>query len=139
MGQRVLQPIVNQQVAQVLSSLEKQVQDAHAGGGGETFSGPEPGGAPEEGAAHEGAGDTGDSAGPSSGSAGAEPPSTEVETHTDPEPKDYGRPAESSPEPDPPAGTSGADEGLNPWDPESYEPDAEGPRSSTEEPSGGER
>jgi carbon monoxide dehydrogenase subunit G len=28
MGQRVLQPIVNQQVSQVLSSLDKQVQEA---------------------------------------------------------------------------------------------------------------
>jgi len=30
MGQRVLQPIVNQQVSQVLSALEKQVQEAKA-------------------------------------------------------------------------------------------------------------
>jgi uncharacterized protein len=30
MGQRVLQPIVNQQVSQVLSALEKQVQEASA-------------------------------------------------------------------------------------------------------------
>jgi carbon monoxide dehydrogenase subunit G len=30
MGQRVLQPIVNQQVAQVLSALDKQVQEAKA-------------------------------------------------------------------------------------------------------------
>jgi hypothetical protein len=28
MGQRVLQPIVNQQVSQVLSALDKQVQEA---------------------------------------------------------------------------------------------------------------
>jgi uncharacterized protein len=32
MGQRVLQPIVNQQVAQVLGALDKQVQDAKGGG-----------------------------------------------------------------------------------------------------------
>jgi uncharacterized protein len=31
MGQRVLQPIVNQQVSQVLSALDKQVQEAKAG------------------------------------------------------------------------------------------------------------
>jgi len=31
MGQRVLQPIVNQQVAQVLGALDKQVQDAKGG------------------------------------------------------------------------------------------------------------
>ena len=34
MGQRVLQPIVNQQVQHVLSSLDVQVQDALAAGGG---------------------------------------------------------------------------------------------------------
>ncbi len=32
MGQRVIQPIVNQQVKQVLSALERQVQQAAAGG-----------------------------------------------------------------------------------------------------------
>jgi hypothetical protein len=32
MGQRVLQPIVNQQVGNVLGALEKQVRDAKAGG-----------------------------------------------------------------------------------------------------------
>ena len=32
MGQRVLQPIVNQQVEHVLSALDQQVQDAVAGG-----------------------------------------------------------------------------------------------------------
>ncbi|HUZ81715.1 MAG TPA: SRPBCC domain-containing protein, partial [Gaiellaceae bacterium] len=32
MGQRVLQPIVNQQVQHVLSALDRQVQDAVAGG-----------------------------------------------------------------------------------------------------------
>jgi carbon monoxide dehydrogenase subunit G len=31
MGQRVLQPIVNQQVSQVLGALDKQVQEAKAG------------------------------------------------------------------------------------------------------------
>jgi uncharacterized protein len=31
MGQRVLQPIVNQQVSQVLNALDKQVQEANAG------------------------------------------------------------------------------------------------------------
>jgi uncharacterized protein len=31
MGQRVLQPIVNQQVSQVLNALDKQVQEAKAG------------------------------------------------------------------------------------------------------------
>jgi carbon monoxide dehydrogenase subunit G len=32
MGQRVLQPIVNQQVSHVLTALERQVDDAHAAG-----------------------------------------------------------------------------------------------------------
>jgi hypothetical protein len=31
MGQRVLQPIVNQQVQQVLSALEEQVRNSQAG------------------------------------------------------------------------------------------------------------
>ena len=35
MGQRVLQPIVNQQVSHVLSALEREVQNAVAGGGAE--------------------------------------------------------------------------------------------------------
>jgi carbon monoxide dehydrogenase subunit G len=52
MGQRVLQPIVTQQVAQVLGALDKQVQGAAAqppvrvGGPGEGVSG-EPGGSPD--------------------------------------------------------------------------------------------
>jgi uncharacterized protein len=76
MGQRVLQPIVNQQVQQVLAALDKQV--AKAGGG--------------------------------------ESPKTE------PEKKDYGPPAEATPEADPAeeAGSSGAEEGLSPLEEESY-------------------
>jgi carbon monoxide dehydrogenase subunit G len=35
MGQRVLQPIVNQQVSHVLSALEREVQSSVAGGGAE--------------------------------------------------------------------------------------------------------
>ena len=35
MGQRVLQPIINQQVGNVLSALEKQVSEAAAGAAGE--------------------------------------------------------------------------------------------------------
>lgn len=30
------------------------------------------------------------------------------------------------------SGSSGAEEGLSPWSPESYDPDAEGPTTSTE-------
>jgi hypothetical protein len=39
MGQRVLQPIVNQQVTNVLNSLEKQVNDARGGEQGVAESG----------------------------------------------------------------------------------------------------
>ena len=45
---------------------------------------------------------------------------------------DYGPPAESTPEPEPAAGTSGADEGVSPLAPEKYEPEPEGPTTSTE-------
>jgi carbon monoxide dehydrogenase subunit G len=79
MGQRVLQPIVNQQVSNVLSSLDKQVQEA-AGG------------------------------------------------TADPGVKDAGEPAEGPAEPE---GSSGAEEGLSPLAPESYEPEPEGPTTST--------
>jgi uncharacterized protein len=83
MGQRVLQPIVNQQVNHVLSALDKQVQEAADGG-----------------------------------SAG------------DADVKDAGPPAEGPADPE---GTSGAEEGLNPLAPESYEPEGEGPTTSTED------
>jgi carbon monoxide dehydrogenase subunit G len=81
MGQRVLQPIVNQQVQHVLGALDEQVQKAQAG--------------------------------VTSGL------------------KDYGPPAESTSEPEPPAGSRGADEGVSPLAPESYEPEPEGPTTST--------
>lgn len=42
MGQRVLQPIVNQQVGNVLTALEKQVEEAAGGGSGNAAAGPEP-------------------------------------------------------------------------------------------------
>jgi carbon monoxide dehydrogenase subunit G len=82
MGQRVLQPIVNQQISHVLSALDKQVQEA----------------------------------------AGRPPGEPEV--------KDAGPPAEGPADPE---GTSGAEEGLNPLAPESYEPEPEGPTASTED------
>jgi uncharacterized protein len=112
MGQRVLQPIVNQQVTQVLSSLDKQVQQAV-------------GGAPA------GAGDTGETVAPATGGAGEmTEPTTAVPTpETDPGVKDAGDPAQGVADPE---GTSGAEEGLNPWDPESYTEDPQGPRTSTE-------
>ena len=72
MGQRVLQPIVNQQVQHVLTALDAQIAKASAG--------------------------------------------------TDTETKDYGPPAETTPESDPAtdAGSSGAEEGLSPLEEESY-------------------
>jgi carbon monoxide dehydrogenase subunit G len=108
MGQRVLQPIVNQQVNHVLTALDQQVQEA-AGGGA---SGPE-------------------AEAPSSGSADTPEPTTErPPPETDPEPKESGPPAEGAAEPE---GTSGAEEGLNPLAPESYESEPEGPTTSTED------
>ena len=110
MGQRVLQPIVNQQVTSVLNALEKQVDEASGG-----------------------VADGGDSGG--SGTAGASPAGTDIPPPaTDPKPKDAGAPAESSPSAEPDEGTSGADEGINPLAPESYEPNPEGPTTSTEDP-----
>jgi carbon monoxide dehydrogenase subunit G len=83
MGQRVLQPIVNQQVQHVLSALDDQVQKAAATQASDA--------------------------------------------------KDSGAPPESSPDPEPETGTSGADEGVSPLAPETYEPEPEGPTTSTED------
>jgi carbon monoxide dehydrogenase subunit G len=76
MGQRVLQPIVNQQVQQVLTALDAQVAKAEGG----------------------------------------------EKPETDPETKDAGPPAETTPEADPAkeAGSSGAEEGISPLEEESY-------------------
>jgi uncharacterized protein len=102
MGQRVLQPIVNQQVQQVLTALDAQVAEA-----GEA----EPGGA-----------ETPPQESESGGQAGAPEPSLEADATTDPETKDYGPPAETTPEGDPAeeAGSSGAEEGISPLEEESY-------------------
>jgi uncharacterized protein len=143
MGQRVLQPIVNQQVSHVLNALDKQVQAAGAS-------------APASGAADEGGGE-------SSGTAGAPEPSTDApaytkpEFHEGPEPgappapatEEGAREAEQaggssnvggdvahpSPEADPAEeqGTSGADEGVSPLAPEAYDEDPQGPTTSTED------
>ena len=119
MGQRVLQPIVNQQVQNVLTALDKQVREAEGGTS-------EPG-ALDEGARHTGTGETSDA----SGRAGAPEPTTEREPpETDPELKDAGAPPEGEADPE---GTSGAQEGLNPWAPQSYGSEAEGPATSTDE------
>ena len=113
MGQRVLQPIVNQQVSQVLNALDRQVQTAAAEGRGGGPSGED-----------------------TSGSAGAPPPSTDAPTHTKPE--FYEGPEPAAEQPAPPVGsdsdgTSGADQGVSPWSPEGYDTDPEGPTTSTED------
>ena len=64
------------------------------------------------------------------GTAGAAPEvTTDVETETDPELKDYGDPAPADPEADPAeaSGESGAEEGIHEWSPEAYEPGREAP------------
>ncbi len=107
MGQRVLQPVVNQQVQHVLGALDEQVMAR--------------------------ASEPGDSAGGTSGKAGATEPTTEATAPAASELKDYGEPAESSPEPEPDTGSSGAEEGVAPLAPETYEPEPEGPTTSTED------
>jgi hypothetical protein len=73
---------------------------------------------------------TGESSG-EMGDAGTPEPTTEREPpETDPNLKDAGEPAEGIADPE---GTSGAEEGLNPWAPEAYEEDADGPTTSTED------
>ena len=65
------------------------------------------------------------------GNAGTPEPTTERKPpETDPELKDAGEPAEGPADPE---GSSGAEEGLNPWAPESYSEDPEGPTTSTED------
>jgi uncharacterized protein len=109
MGQRVLQPIVNQQVQHVLGALDKQIQEALAGGSAQ------------------GTGET-------SGGAGTSPePSTGVDAPPAAGPTDYGPAAESTTEPEPPTGASAADEGVSPWSPEQFEQEPEGPTTSTED------
>jgi hypothetical protein len=111
MGQRVIQPIVNQQVGNVLTALEKQVDEAAGGSGGtkSTVSGSEP--------------QTSSTGGDAGGGSG--------EGETDRELKDSGPPAEGVADPE---GSSGAEEGMAPWARESYSDDPEGPTTSTDEP-----
>jgi len=108
MGQRVLQPIVNQQVQQVLAALDRQVAKVGTGGGHvEAVAQETP---PQQ-------SDTG-------GMAGAPPVSLEAEPETDQETKDYGPPADAPSEADPAedAGASAAEEGEHPWEEESGPP-----------------
>jgi carbon monoxide dehydrogenase subunit G len=96
MGQRVLQPIVNQQVQHVLGALDQQVQAALGG------------------ASH----GAGDAAGSASGT--SPEPSTAAEAPPAEGPMDYGPPADSDADPRPESGTSGADDGLSPISDEPY-------------------
>ncbi len=72
---------------------------------------------PIEGPMHGGAGEGGGEAGGGLGVG-----------ETDPELKDAGPPADGIADPE---GTSGAEDGLNPWASESYEADPEGPTTFT--------
>jgi carbon monoxide dehydrogenase subunit G len=90
MGQRVLQPIVSQQVQHVLTALDEQVRKAAGGTTSE--------------------------------------PAAEAE-----DVDDHREPAESSPDAEPETGTSGADKGVSPLAPETYEAEPEGPTTSTED------
>ncbi len=111
MGQRVLQPIVNQQVQHVLAALDREIQATSASGGvvlGDSSQG-------EGATGHEQTPSTAASALPATG------------------PTDYGPPADADAEPEPESGTSGAEEGVSPWSPEAYEPEPEGPTASTED------
>jgi uncharacterized protein len=94
MGQRVLQPIVNQQVQHVLSALDERVQQAKGGGSSST---------------------------PSDASGTSPEPSTDVDAPPAEGPKDYGPPADADTDPEPDSGTSGADEGISPISDEPYE------------------
>jgi carbon monoxide dehydrogenase subunit G len=128
MGQRVIQPIVSQQVGNVLTALEKQVHEAHAGSAGSeavpetreklvSAADPsEPTSGPVLGGAAQGGGEAGGGSG---------------ERETDPDLKDSGPPAGGVADPE---GSSAAEEGIGPWAPESYSDDPEGPTTSTDEP-----
>ena len=103
MGQRVLQPLVNQQVQGVLTALELQIQKASAGAISE-----------------------------SAGMAGAPNPEHAPPPSTDRETKEYRRPADADAHPEPKAGSSGAEEGISPWADEGYSKDPEGPTQHTD-------
>ncbi|MBA2474941.1 MAG: SRPBCC family protein [Actinobacteria bacterium] len=99
MGQRVVQPIVNQQVASVLDALDEQVMQAKGqrspqavatGGGAASAPDVYLGAVPSDKDlfaedADTGAGDTGDSVAPSTGTVAVPPPSTEAPATTEPE------------------------------------------------------
>jgi hypothetical protein len=148
MGQRVLQPIVNQQVKMVLNALDEQVLAlAREGrGGDEAGSGATPAAAPDASADPPQTGEF--IAGSAEAPAGGESPrgsaeasqwgeagASEMGTLDTPEPtqerdppetdatlRGSGAPPEVGPEGDPSEveGSSGAEEGVSPWDLEAY-------------------
>ena len=129
MGQRVLQPIVNQQVKSVLNALDAQVMAAAGEAGGARPAGmaADPAAARETAPVESGGG--GAAGGPVST---AEAPSPE----TDPELKDVGPPAPVTPEADAGAGeegASGAEEGLSPMDEEAYSSEPAAPSRPDED------
>jgi carbon monoxide dehydrogenase subunit G len=136
MGQRVLQPIVNQQVQNVLAALDKQVIAA-AAAPGDAGDGEQAGFAAEtktgEGGVRHGRVEAAGSETPPvpSGAAGTAggPGNDAGERRTDPELKDVGPPADVGREAEDGEGegSSGAEEGLSPWDAEAYGPEPEGP------------
>jgi carbon monoxide dehydrogenase subunit G len=112
MGQRVLQPIINQQVSAVLNALDQQVMAALGSDESKETPTPafEPGPAPDLAASSiEGAAD---------------------DPAFDPAPP---VPADPTPDAEPAEGTSGADEGISPWSEEAYSTDPQGPTTSTED------
>lgn len=107
MGQRVLQPIINQQVGNVLDALEKQVNERQASGAA--------GGSQPDG----------------TGAAGAAAVSTGSAVESGTELHDEGPPAPTDASPEPASGESGAEEGISPWAKESYSSEPEGPTQTT--------
>ena len=119
MGQRVLQPIVNQQVQHVLGALEREIgnEAVPTSAVGPVAGGEIPGEASASG----------------SGDLGTEPPSPDADAPPAGDLDDYGPPAESTPDPEPETGTSGADEGISPWSREGYDAEPDGPTKSTDD------
>jgi carbon monoxide dehydrogenase subunit G len=124
MGQRVLQPIVNQQVQHVLGALEREIGNE---------AGPVDARTPSDVGPVAGGEIPGEASASGSGDLGAEPPSPDAEAPPAGDLTDYGPPADSTPDPEPPTGTSGADEGISPWSPESYDAEPDGPTTSTDD------
>jgi carbon monoxide dehydrogenase subunit G len=154
MGQRVLQPIVNQQVKMVLNAVDEQVlalaRARREGGAGD--SGADAAGAagvagdpPQTGEFIAGSEEAPPDAPPPQGSEEAarwgEAGTSGMGTSSTPEPtaereppatdatlRDAGPPADVGPEADPGEieGSSGAEEGVSPWDPDAYSPRPEG-------------